>query len=900
MIGQDILTEKVESMDYFAKVHFSGRFRDYQQRVLDNADDYLKDGKINIVAAPGSGKTVLGLELIRRLNSPCIILSPTTAIRQQWGERFRDLFLDDKDDFSDLFSTDLRKIRPVNSATYQALYSATEKVAADPKDEEATADDYSDIDLIDVMRRFGIKTICLDEAHHLRNEWQKALEKFVRSLDKDVKIISLTATPPYDAEGSEWARYKEICGEIDEEIFVPELVGQNTLCPHQDYVYFNFPTEAEAQSFFRHKEQAEKALEELGKLEIFSRLCAVLNGEKDYDALFSDAKGYVALATLLRRFGLIPDKKLVDALTAKKGLPPFKIKYAETALQFLIGGNLITDEEKEQMVSVLKTYSVFEKGKVTLDLDEKLKRTLISSVGKLESIKSIVKSEVETMKNRLRMLILTDYIKKESLLNATSSEHFSSVNVVSIFETLRRENFGADLGVLSGSLVILPESAIDGSETEGLPDFVKKTKKIDGTDYCVIEYFGATHRVVNYVGRLFEQGKIQILIGTKSLLGEGWDSPCINSLILASFVGSFVLSNQMRGRAIRIDKNDADKTANIWHLVTLEPEYLFKDKLTDKISAYLAENRNEIHSCDYEILKRRFDTFMGPNYSTGVIESGIERITVIKPPFDEKGIARINEETLALSGKRGEVRRKWSAEVAGGKFAVCAEEDVQREAKVPVFGFFNYALLTFLTAAGAGLIAGIANVFRHGADVYMLFLLLTVTTVIGILVFKLSTKLIVHLNPARSIRTLGKAVYLTLTECGLVSESAKVETTEHKELLYVSLRLRNASMHDQNVFNTAMAELLSPIENPRYVLVAKNVFKRFNYTLSFACPTVIGKKKEFADVLAKKLKDTTGNFEAVFTRTENGRNLILKCRKNSYITVNERLSGKKFRVSHWE
>ena len=31
--------------------------------------------------------------------SPCIILSPTTAIRQQWGERFKDLFLDDEEDF---------------------------------------------------------------------------------------------------------------------------------------------------------------------------------------------------------------------------------------------------------------------------------------------------------------------------------------------------------------------------------------------------------------------------------------------------------------------------------------------------------------------------------------------------------------------------------------------------------------------------------------------------------------------------------------------------------------------------------------------------------------------------------------------------------------------------------
>lgn len=50
----------------FENIEFHGTFRDYQQRVLDNANKYLKDGKINIVAAPGSGKTILGLELIRR------------------------------------------------------------------------------------------------------------------------------------------------------------------------------------------------------------------------------------------------------------------------------------------------------------------------------------------------------------------------------------------------------------------------------------------------------------------------------------------------------------------------------------------------------------------------------------------------------------------------------------------------------------------------------------------------------------------------------------------------------------------------------------------------------------------------------------------------------------------
>ena len=66
-------------MNGFNDVKFKWEFRDYQQRVLDNANKYLLDGKINIVAAPGSGKTILGLELIRRCNAPCIILSPTTT-----------------------------------------------------------------------------------------------------------------------------------------------------------------------------------------------------------------------------------------------------------------------------------------------------------------------------------------------------------------------------------------------------------------------------------------------------------------------------------------------------------------------------------------------------------------------------------------------------------------------------------------------------------------------------------------------------------------------------------------------------------------------------------------------------------------------------------------------------
>ena len=282
----------------FNNISFKGFFRDYQQRVLDNSSKFLFDGKINIVAAPGSGKTILGLELIRRLDAPCIIFSPTTTIRQQWGQRFLESFLNDNQNIDDFVSYDLDEIKLINSVTYQALHSTINKIKIDDEEEQF---DYSNIDLFKLIIDKGIKTICLDEAHHLQNEWQKALEVFVKGLSKDIKIISLTATPPYDSTPAEWNRYISVCGEIDDEIFVPELVKEKTLCPHQDYILFNYPTKSEVDSFKQHRENCLLAINEIEKLEFIPKLNEILEKlyyqEEEY--VYSNYKGIVALYILL-------------------------------------------------------------------------------------------------------------------------------------------------------------------------------------------------------------------------------------------------------------------------------------------------------------------------------------------------------------------------------------------------------------------------------------------------------------------------------------------------------------------------------------------------------------------------------------------------------------------------
>ena len=142
------------------------------------------------------------------------------------------------------------------------------------------------------------------------------------------------------------------------------------------------------------------------------------------------------------------------------------------------------------------------------------------------------------------------------------------IGIVPIFEYLRRAALSdIRLGVLSGSLVIIPSSAetILRQAATGLgiePQDLSISPLSHDPDYSSVEIRGEYYRgSVRLITSVFQQGGITVLVGTKSLLGEGWDAPCINTLVLASFVGSFVLSNQMRGRSIRVDSAQPQKTA---------------------------------------------------------------------------------------------------------------------------------------------------------------------------------------------------------------------------------------------------------------------------------------------------------------------------------------------------
>ena len=240
----------------FPILGFKHPWRPEQKRVLEKLDSYLSDKRIHIVAAPGAGKTVIGLEIFKRFHLKTLAISPTMVVRDQWMERLTD-FLPAGQSSSDWCSRDLTQPTLFTTTTYQGLYSFDKRLnqSEQPQKKAYTC-------LKTWITHHQIKLLILDEAHHLKAAWWDVLMKLAQSAD-DLIIVSLTATPPYDANVTEWSRYMELCGPVDEEISIPELVRSRSLCPHQDYIWMVKTDERNVSSLNRQQAQLKQFIIDL-------------------------------------------------------------------------------------------------------------------------------------------------------------------------------------------------------------------------------------------------------------------------------------------------------------------------------------------------------------------------------------------------------------------------------------------------------------------------------------------------------------------------------------------------------------------------------------------------------------------------------------------------------------
>jgi len=886
-------------------IAFRLSWRPYQQRVLAELNDHLEDNHLHVIAAPGSGKTILGLEVSRVLNQPTLILAPTLAIRDQWVDRFVNFFCTNHREFPTWISKDIRSPGFLTVSTYQGLHSAyvgkREKEEEEPEDrfpqEWRECNDIAPRNkneakhiLIDELKRIDFHTIVVDEAHHLRSEWWKCLIDIKQQLENPT-IVALTATPPYDVSIQEWQRYQELCGPVDAEIYVPELVQEENLCPHQDYVYVSTPLQEEESEINEFHRNVELAYREICADPEFTRalqsLPAVQNPKDHIKTILDDPGFYSTIAIFLRQVHNSSEKQLFKIIGIEpKSIPPFNLELLEVLLT-----GCLYDQQKRfvecedlftRMTHQLKRIGAIEKQSVRLTGTSSITKLLVTSCSKLQSIREIVKLESESQGHDLRLVILTDFIRREDLPKSSQDlKPLKRLGVAPIFETLRRADIpNIRLGILSGSLVVIPQTSREllesiaakmGLEVRGL----KISPLSCDPNYLSVDIAGQDQqKIVSLITRLFNQGGITVLVGTKSLLGEGWDAPSINTLILASFVGSYMLSNQMRGRAIRVQPGNPQKTANIWHLVCMEVD-----------STQYVEDLN--------MLTRRFKAFVGVSFLEPVIENGLERLALGNPPFEQGRIDQINTTMQQKALARGDLHRDWFLALETDKQGQMVEEIACSPRMLPRPFVLAGAALSFIGGAfwtGLILFAILmksSEIFSEilGGSWNITWILVMIAGAIGTLktlpkTLKALLVYLRHRSDDASIRQIGKVLLQALIETDIIrigSKKPKV-VTRKKQSGSVTCTIRNVTTFEESVFLNALEEIFSPIQNPRYLLYCRSFLGRLGMKDYYSIPQILGRSKETAQTFQLLWSRYIGRAEIVYTRSLGGRETLLKAR----------------------
>ena len=152
-------------------LEFKGHWRPYQASVLDKVQDYLDDSKLHLIAAPGSGKTVLGIELVSRLAKPTVIVVPRLNIQRQWVAAIEMLF---RAPPSDVVTVSQAVDEPgmIKVITYQALESLQRQWEGSPLTELGAPNGF---------------VLVLDECHHMLG--------LIRQLISSVPVILTRSLP---------------------------------------------------------------------------------------------------------------------------------------------------------------------------------------------------------------------------------------------------------------------------------------------------------------------------------------------------------------------------------------------------------------------------------------------------------------------------------------------------------------------------------------------------------------------------------------------------------------------------------------------------------------------------------------------------------------------------------
>ena len=912
-------------------------FRKYQRMILSRLEADSSDRKLHIVAPPGSGKTIVGLEMVRRFGHPAVIFAPTTTIQAQWREKTA-MFLNDPSTLDEVVSMDPCRLAEINIFTYQLISTPGEALEwvqslamqrwqddllSDGQVKDAAAAQarletlkrnnpgahrdelarrYQKVKsallhgpgfnpetflhpnackLIRSLVTHGVRTVVLDECHHLLDYWAIVLESLVAQID-DPYVIGLTATLPSLEDEEEYENYTSLLGDVDFEVPTPAVVKEGDLAPYRDLVYFVEPSNREM-SYLKNNQQAfEEAVTLVTRSPGFRNwLRRVVWERPDQDGktmawdVFLNEYPLLSLAALrcLRRFELtlpmdlpLPRESEVEPL-----LDDWALLLERYGLDVL---KLSSDPEDQRTLMKLKKallpfgFTLTERGLRQNRSPGDL--VLAYSESKDMAVVEILRAEHQSLGKTLRAVVVTDF---ERLSNGVGRlEGVLDSDAGSALRLFYRLASHPSIQPLHPVLITGKLLMVEASQSEELLNTFNEYLKArnlravcraqPGAAPAVVEVNGegsdwSPRTYVSMVTAAFEQGKVQALVATRGLLGEGWDSLSLNTLIDLTSVTTSASVQQLRGRSIRLDPLQPRKVAHNWDVICVASQFQKGDydlkRFVQRHERYWGVTPpGQLEQLKNDVLKaaappRQEESSLPETTlwnSRGLVVKGLAHVCPqLAYELSVAGFRLVNYEhhtrnMLYQVKRRDEDYEIWGVGDPYSNFSYSATRLDTSDLKIRTVYHVQETLkamlrsftATLLAGASLGLWAGLNPALENaGEDLGTLLVLVPALLATGFVAafllnlkraWKLARAMLVEQPADAILLDIGRALLEALKETGLVSRSLQsdyVRAIEQADGSVVVL-LDYASPEDAAIFIKAYRQIFAPLRDQRYLI----------------------------------------------------------------------------------
>jgi hypothetical protein len=452
----------------------------------------------------------------------------------------------------------------------------------------------------------------------------------------------------------------------------------------------------------------------------------------------------------------------------------------------------------------------------------------------------------------------------------------------------------------------------------------------------------ASRTYVRMATELFDRGIVQCLVGTRGILGEGWDSLSLNTLIDLTSVTTSTSVQQLRGRTIRKDPAWGRKVAHNWDVVCIARNFergnLDLRRFTARHDKYwgivivpaIKQLMADIGAATDALITQlpiyselsHENSYLPPEQNGRVVK-GLMHVDpelaydMIMKPFKRINFAHYTRRMLATIPERDKVYDLWRVGEEYSNFSYSASRIDTRDLTIrTVFSVketIKRMLREFIaTLLGSILVALVfsldvsARFAYKGTEILMIVLkpILLISVFVTFLFnlrnsYRIFQKFMVNQPVDAILLDVARALFFSLRENGLISRNLQPEylrVVEQPNNSYEIL-LDYASPEDAATFIKAFGEIFAPVRDQRYLilrtderlpnilltpfwLALRNFLKENLYTRPtfHPVPQILATRKELAEVFAKHWKQYVGGGLLIFTRSEAGRSVLFQAR----------------------